>query len=246
MNATVAAPHMPPYRLTSDLNRECLPSSEKDPNRKVAWMNAICLSVLLVGVAMTKQPAQLAFVPELYQTPQPIDIIKPQEPQTPPQVEELKPEDIQDSEETPRFQPVVVVAADPSKVPVAIPVVGATAVSSDIRQVSAPPKLLIVPKPAPAPLILKYAERGSYGDLPWPTDRDYPTEAKSRKESGDVIMVIDVGPDGGAPTDVTIEKSSNSSYLDAHARDWVRTRWKFKPIGERKRFKFMFSYQLAF
>ena len=232
MSAHAASTALPQYRVNSELNRQCLPSAERDPNRKVAWMNAICLAVLGVGVLMTKEPAQLAFIPEIYETPQEIILPAVTEPETPPETEILRP------------SAVVVVAADASKVPFAVPVVGATMVSSDLRQVSAPPKLLVVPKP-PQLMVLKYSERGSYGDLPWPTAGDYPQEARTRRETGDVIMVIEVGREGGSPREVIVEKGSGSEYLDAHARDWVRTRWKFNPTEAPKRFKFMFSYQLG-
>jgi len=238
---------MPAYRLTSELNRECLPSSERDPNRKVAWMNAVCVFVLAIGVIMTKEPAQLAFTPEVYQPPQPIELVKAAEPETLPEIEDLKPEDIPDFQESQQVQAVVVVAPDASAVPFAVPVVGATLVSTDLRQVSPPPKLQFVTKAPPAPAVfnLRPSERANYGDLPWPTDRDYPPEAKTRRETGDVIMVIDVDAAGGAPREVTIERSSGSSYLDNHAREWVRTRWKFNPLGERKRLRSMFSYSLG-
>jgi len=244
MSAHAATNPLPQYRITSELNRQCLPSSERDPNRKVAWMNAICLAVLGVGVLMTKEPAELAFKPELYEPPQTIVLAPPVEPETLPEIEELRPEDLPDLQEVSQQPSVVVVAADATQVPFAIPVVGATLVSSDLRQVSAPPKLLVVPK-APQLMVLKYSERGNYGNLPWPTDRDYPPEAKTRRQTGDVIMIIEVGADGGPPRDVVVEKGSGSEYLDLHARDWVRTRWKFNPAGAAKRYKFMFSYQLG-
>lgn len=207
-------------------------------------MNAICLTVLAVGVLMTKEPAELVFKPEPYDPPQAVLIPTLSEPEVQTEIQELRPEDIPDLAESAPQPSVVVVAADPTKVPFAVPVVGATLASSDLRQVSAPPKLLVVPKP-PQLTVLKYSERGNYGDLPWPTDRDYPAEAKARRETGDVIMVVEVSPDGGAPKEVTVEKGSGSEYLDAHARNWVRTRWRFTASGTAKRFRFMFSYQLA-
>lgn len=245
MSAQAASTALPQYRLNSELNRQCLPSAERDPNRKVAWMNAICLAVLGVGVFMTKEPAKMVFIPEVYETPQEIVLPAVTEPETPEETEILRPEDIPDMQDTaPQPSAVVVVAADASKVPFAVPVVGATLVSSDLRQVSAPPKLAVVPKP-PQLNILRYSERGNYGDLPWPSARDYPQEAQARRETGDVIMVIEVGREGGAPREVIVEKGSGSEYLDAHARDWVRTRWKFNPSDAPKRFKFMFTYQLG-
>ncbi|HAB19906.1 MAG TPA: TonB family protein [Verrucomicrobiota bacterium] len=241
MSAHAATSSLPEYRITSELNRQSLPGAERDPDRKVAWMNAICVLVLAVGLLMTDKPAELAFTPEIYEPPQTIELPRVL-PETKPEIQDLKVEEVTDFE--PVAQPtVVVVAADASKVPFAVPVVGATLVSSDLRQVSAPPKLLVIPKPPPL-MVLKFTERANHGDLPWPTDKDYPPEARARKEQGDVVMVVDVSADGGAPTEVTIERPAESDYLNRAARDWVRTKWKFFP-GQAKRLRFMFSYTLG-
>src|ERR1700753_2038938 len=39
-----------PYALKSDLARLCLPGASRDPGRKLAWMNSICILFLLVGI----------------------------------------------------------------------------------------------------------------------------------------------------------------------------------------------------
>jgi hypothetical protein len=51
MSATAAAPVTEhDYRVHDDLNRESLPQTQRDPTRKIAWTNAICATVLGVGI----------------------------------------------------------------------------------------------------------------------------------------------------------------------------------------------------
>ncbi|MFO1459868.1 MAG: TonB family protein [Verrucomicrobiota bacterium] len=238
----------PEYHLTSDLNRECLPGSQYDPDRWVSWANALCLGVLTVGVLMTKQPAALVFNRQAYEPPAvlPVEDVPPE---VPDQVRDLVMDEVTDTPESAPAAPVVVVAAEPAAVPFAVPVVGATVASFDLRTVSAPPVLPISgtstsPGPVVAPpSTLRYGERGARGDLPWPTMADYPQEARDHKEVGDVILIAVVTAEGGLPSEVIVEKGSGSFRLDAHARDWVKNRWKFFP-GNPQRWRFMFSYEL--
>jgi TonB family protein len=236
--SSAATTGFPEYRVISDLNRECLPSSERDPDRKIAWMNAICLSILGIGILMTKEPAQMAFVPEVYDPPQEIQILEPQT-LPPEEIRELKPEEMTDLPEVAPAE-VVVVALDPSKVLFAVPVINATVASADLRQVSAPARLVVPPKAPSGPVLLRFG-KNEYGDFPPP--QTYPPEALARREVGSVILILKAGPDGGPPEEVTIEKSSGSSYLDIAARDWVRSKWRFFP-GKAGLYRREFEYTL--
>ena len=247
MSAT-ASLGSPEYHLTSDLNRECLPGANRDPDRIVSWANALCIGVLTVGVLMTKQPAALVFNRQAYDPPP----VLPVEETTPPvseQVTDLKIDNDPQTEEPAASAPLVVVAAEPASVPFAVPVVGATVASFDLRTVSAPPILpvsgsSVTPAPTAAPTsVLRNGERASRGDLPLPSDADYPADAKDHKEVGEVIIVAVVAAEGGFPTEVLIEKSSGSFRLDAHARDWAKTHWKFFP-GNPHRWRWVFVYNL--
>jgi protein TonB len=59
-----------------------------------------------------------------------------------------------------------------------------------------------------------------------PTPR-YPPQAWRRRESGTVLVRVDVGPDG-VPTSTSLVQSSGSRTLDKAALDAVR-RWRFQP-----------------
>jgi protein TonB len=88
-----------------------------------------------------------------------------------------------------------------------------------IEQAPPPP----VPAPAPAPQPVT-----SSGPVPVssPSPR-YPQEALRRRESGRVMVRVEVGPDG-VPTATSLVESSQSRSLDRAALDAVK-RWRFRP-----------------
>ena len=55
----------------------------------------------------------------------------------------------------------------------------------------------------------------------------YPSQARRRRESGTVLVRVDVGPNG-VPTATSVVQSSQSRWLDKAALDAVR-RWRFEP-----------------
>lgn len=55
----------------------------------------------------------------------------------------------------------------------------------------------------------------------------YPAQALRRRESGTVMVRVDVGPDG-VPTATSVVEGSGSRFLDRAALDAVR-RWRFEP-----------------
>lgn len=62
------------------------------------------------------------------------------------------------------------------------------------------------------------------GQMPAPS---YPSRALRRGERGNVLVRVDVGPDG-VPTSVSISAGSGSRSLDRAATEAVR-RWRFRP-----------------
>lgn len=55
----------------------------------------------------------------------------------------------------------------------------------------------------------------------------YPRASLRRRESGEVLLRVRVGPDG-VPSDVSLVQGSGSRHLDRAATDAVR-RWRFRP-----------------
>src|SRR5947207_4399263 len=106
------AANAPGYSLHSDIAQFCLPAANRDANRKLAYVNSICLLFLVVGLAGLNPPKIEQRVPEPIQEFVPVEIVQPPEPpKTEPQLQ-------QDPEQQPdkpvdRPQIATVVAADP-------------------------------------------------------------------------------------------------------------------------------------
>ena len=86
------------------------------------------------------------------------------------------------------------------------------------------------PAPAPAPTAPEAPAASSSDRAPVlvssPAPR-YPAQAWRRRESGKVMVRVDVGPDG-VPTATSLVQGSGSRSLDRAALDAVR-RWRFEP-----------------
>src|SRR5260221_14746482 len=52
----------PGYELESELSRVSLHATDRDPNRKLAWVNSICILFFLIGVFGSK-PASIRIKP---------------------------------------------------------------------------------------------------------------------------------------------------------------------------------------
>src|ERR1700757_1991741 len=107
--------------LKSELARLCLPASRRDPNRRLAWINSICILFLLIGLLGAK-PATVDL-----RSPPPLEQIFPafvEPPPPPPQAapEEQKQEQTEpDKPETPR---VVVVTPEAPDIKFSVPTIG--------------------------------------------------------------------------------------------------------------------------
>lgn len=88
----------------------------------------------------------------------------------------------------------------------------------------APPQAPAMPGPSGAPLARGDSPEPIAGQNPSPR---YPAAALRRRESGTVLVRVEVGPDG-VPTSTSLVTGSGSRDLDKAALDAVR-RWRFRP-----------------
>lgn len=226
------------HRLHSDLNRESLPQSNRDPNRKVWWMNSLCASVLGIGVFLTKEPAEFAFRPVAPETPMQIEVVQPQ-------VEILQQVDRQEVPDEPMeevevavIQPIVV-AADSSKVAFAVEVKGPTVTSADMRKVAPPPAIVQRPKApdaATGPIVLKFGQQG----IP---KMEYPPEAVRANIQGRFKLKFAVGLDGTLG-ELEVVESSGASLLEREARKHVKRFANFGPSDRPREFLMEFEFKL--
>src|SRR5713226_3089002 len=94
------------YELESELARLGLHATDRDPNRKLAWVNSICILFLLIGFAGSK-PASIKIKPLPPVEEINAAIVEPLPP--PPQTLAAQQQEEQSNEETPETPQVVVV-----------------------------------------------------------------------------------------------------------------------------------------
>src|SRR5947207_3992535 len=228
--ASSGAANAPVYSLHSGIAQFCLPAANRDANRKLAYVNSICLLLLGVGIAGLNPPKLEQKIPEPVQEFVPVEIVQPPEPpKVEPQPQQEQPEQQPD---TPVEMPQVatVVAADPSQVKFAVPVEGPV--------VFAPAKFAQAPPPAPPKPAARTVVRMTGAEGGTHPDPSYPRAALEQRQEGTVTVVMTVNPDGSVE-DVEVKKSSGFGTLDRHVSQWVKTRFRFMPVdtGETRYFE---------
>src|SRR5437016_6701885 len=216
------AANAPGYSLHSDIAQFCLPAANRDANRKLAYVNSICLLFLAVGIAGLNPPKLEQKIPEPTQEFMPAEIVQPPEPpKVEPQPEQEQPEQQPD---TPVEMPQIatVVAADPSQVKFAVPVEGPV-VFAPAKFAQAPPPA--PPKPATRTVVKMTGAEG--GSFPAPK---YPAAAVEQRLQGTVTLIITVRPDGLVES-AEVTKSSGSVLLDRAAVQQAKTKYKYLPIS---------------
>ncbi len=221
MSASLAATSVQ-YQVQSDLNRECLPQSNRDPQRKVWWMNSVAASVLGIGVFLTKEPAEFIFRPIEPEAPMQVEIVQPHVEQVVP-VDRPPEDEVVEEVEVAVIQPVVV-AADPSKVAFAVEVKGPTVTSANLAKVSPPPAIVQRPKPqnqATGPVVIRAGQEGI------PAMQNYPIEAQRAGIEGSFTLRVMVAADGTID-EIAVLKSTGALLLERAAKEHVR---RFARLG---------------
>jgi periplasmic protein TonB len=225
------------YALHSDLAQFCLPAANRDANRKLAYVNSICLLFLSIGLAGLTPPKLEQKIPEPIQEFMPVEIVQPPEPpKTEPQPQEQPPEQ-QPETVVEMPQVATVVAADPSQVKFAVPVEGPV-VFAPAKFAQAPPPA--APKPASRTVVkMTGAEGGSH---PEPA---YPRAALEQRQQGTVTVIMTVNPDGSVES-VEVKTSSGYGTLDRHVTQWVKNKFSFLPTdtNEKRYFEKDFVFQI--
>src|SRR5256884_4322790 len=91
--ASSGAANAPGYALHSDIAQFCLPAANRDANRKLAYVNSICLLFLVIGLAGLNPPKLEQKFPERAQEFVPVEIVQPPEPpKVEPQPQQEQPE----------------------------------------------------------------------------------------------------------------------------------------------------------
>src|ERR1700677_3252946 len=175
MNRTDANRMNPVYELKDDLARLCLPAANRDPDRKLAWVNSVCILFLLVGI--TGARLGLISIKPVPPLPQIIPVIvEPTVLTTQPAVKHKPAED-----QKPDAPPVAVVLPQTPNINFSVPTIGSLVV---------PANLAFAPTLEPRQTVAEnntVGKTGAGGDRPQPT---YPRIALEEAEQGTVTLSI--------------------------------------------------------
>lgn len=221
------------YELTDELARLCLPAASRDPNRKLAWINSICIVFLLIGI-FGAAPAALSIKPV-----PPIEDIAPVALETPPPPQIVTPNQNQDQNEQPPSAPnVVVVVPNAPNISFSVPTIGNLVAPAALAQ--APP-LNPMQRVEPVNRLAQISNTGSSGSRPSPP---YPQIAEDAGEQGTVTLLMTPDPNGRVAS-VEIKSSSGFPVLDHATVDFIRRHWVLPSGGSTNQlFQTSITYQM--
>lgn len=212
---------MPQRELKDELARLCLPFAHRDPNRKLAWMNSICILFLLIGI-FGSAPATVSIKPI-----PPVEEIMPVAIETPPPPQTVTPNENPNlnQQQPPEAPNVVVVVPNAPNINFSVPTIGNLVVPNAMAQ--APP-LNPMQNVAPMPMnqLARISNTGASGSRPAPP---YPEIARAAGQQGTVTMQMTATPDGHVAS-VQIIRSSGYPVLDRATEDFIRRHWML-PAG---------------
>jgi TonB family protein len=201
------------YELKDELARMCLSSARREPERKLAWVNSVCILFLLIGILGARQGIiAIKPVPPIREEI-PV-VIQPAVP--PPQAIAPKPDQAQQIN-----QPRVLVALpNAPDVNFGVPTAGTLVV---------PAALASAPQIAPA-RIGSLSNTGAGGDRPEPP---YPPIARETGEQGTVKLLLGADAAGNVVS-VEVKESSGFPVLDRATVDFIKSHWRL-PAGDGNR-----------
>jgi protein TonB len=223
------------YELKSDLARVCLPTPERSAERRLAWINSICIFFLIIGV--TGAPTRLPVLRRPPPIEQPIPIIIEPLAAPPPSLvqKQIEPQTQDDKQIAPS---VVAVTLNTPAIDFSVPTIGNLVVPMAAAPAPPPVALRQTVEAKQAPTATRSTGEG--GDRP---DPPYPEFALRTHQEGTVVLLLTVD-DVGKVTSISIKESSGSSVLDQGAFNWIKRRWIQPPINGNHFFEVPIHYKL--
>ena len=233
MNNTDAN-RMHSFELKGELARLCLPGAGRDPDRKLAWINSICILFLIIGIA----GATSARIP--IRSASPIEEIMPVilEPAPPPQT--VTPNESENQNEQPPAEVpnVVVVVPNAPNINFSVPTIGNLLAPSAMAK--APPLNPLQPA-APVHALAQISNTGSSGSRPQPP---YPKIALDQGEQGTVSLLLSADAAGNV-TSAQVKNSSGFPILDRATADFIKRHWQLPSSASTNQvFETSITYQL--
>lgn len=202
--------------LKSELAQFCLPQAKRDPNRKLAWVNSICILFLLIGILGSK-PATIKI-----KNPPPIEqpILAIVEPTPPPPTRIQAQQNPEPSQEPkPEVPQVVVVTPESPAINFSVPTIGQLVVPNGMATV--PPAEPLRPVTPARNEPISIGNTGAGGERPKP---EYPKMAIEMRQQGTVVLYM-TADERGMITSIKVLQSSGHPILDRSALDYVKRHW---------------------
>jgi protein TonB len=203
------------YELKSELARVCLPSNSRDPNRRLAWVNSLCLFFLLIGVVGAKNGVAIIHRPPPIEQAIPA-IIEP----TPPPPVKIEAQNTPEPADPDKPAPqVVVVVPDMPNINFSVPTIGT--LLAPVGQAQAPPSEPLRPRVTRQNTVTTIAGTGSGGERPQP---EYSQQAIELGEQGTVLLEMTAAANGTI-TEISVKQSSGYPLLDRSTLIFVKRHW---------------------
>jgi len=217
----------PGYELKDELARFCLPSANRDPNLKLAWVNSICILFLVIGIVGARRGIiSVKPVPPIREI---VPVVL--EPMTlPPQmtVEKKTP-----TEENNQARVVVALPSAPN-VSFSVPTIGTLVAPTALA--SAPPLEPL----RTAAQISAVSSTGSGGERPEP---DYPVFFRQMGAQGTIAVLIH-GDAAGNVVSVDLKESTGFPALDHYTMNFIKTHWHLPTNAGTLLFQTRITYKL--
>ena len=217
------------YALKDELARFCLPEAGRDPHRKLAWTNSVCILFLLIGGLGAREAANFTEPPPRVEETVPTIV----EPLKPPPAAEVQ--TVQASDQSPSAPQVVAVTIDTPAINFAVPTVGNVVVANALAQ--AP----VVQHLTTLTAVQRVSSTGDNGDRPQPP---YPPIALAEAEQGSVVVGMTVD-DTGAITQIKLQESSGYSVLDRSTLEFIKRHWHIPPVDGSHVFETTITFKIA-
>jgi protein TonB len=226
------------YALRSELAQFCFPAAHRDAQRKLAWVDSLCLGFLIIGAVGLKPPVPV--VKTVAPLEEPLTTIIEQPPPSQPQ--ELNPAETTEevSDQTPDTPQVVAVALPSPSFNFSVPTRGTVVVPAAMAS-APPPRPMQAPQQAAAPKLSVLLPQGKGSSRPIPP---YPQEMIQKDMSGTVVLLARVDTNG-APSSITVKTSCGYPHLDKHTLDWIKRQWTFPRGTYEQEYEIPIEYNLG-
>jgi len=241
------------YALRSELAQFCFPAAHRDDQRKLAWVDSLCLGFLIIGAVGLKPPAPV--VRTVVPIEEPMTTIV--EPPPPSQPQELAPAETTEeiSDQPPDTPQVVAVSLPSPSFNFSVPTRGNLIVPAAMA--SAPPARPMqaltqaVAKPAAVSVLRPQGKGSDRPDPPFPyaliSNGAVGTRAEIKQRGTlerNTLWLLAVVETNGTLSSLTVDESSGFSQLDQHTMDWVKRRWTFPRETVTQSYRIPFGYNV--